>query len=625
MLYRIKLRSILIMILFLGLVSCEDFLNPDQKLVIETEDFFKDWSEYRSAEMGMYALQQELVDQLFILGELRGDLMEITANADRDLKEVYNYQITKENKYASPLNFYKLIAACNTLLEKLETDHSEVLSDADPTEYDRLYGEVKCMRAWAYFNAVRIYGKVPYIWQGLTTVEEITDYVNSPGEYIDSVHIVFDAGGYWNDTTYNVPVVLERIFLDIDMVIDIFTAELEDDIKPGGVGVIHNKDNRDLTWDVTVWNQYALKTLLGQMYLYRGDYVKAEENFRPILYNYDSETSNIKFGLDARFSFGRWRNIFSGIDPYEHIYTLWFGKAFQQQHHIQNYCSNIAPNSYMIKPSHVAVQNWESMWDQMRVERNDVKPEMTYTRNPGIPGDFSRGYGLSYVFMKGGEIMEPSVVREMLDLKRRRQYKDVENIMSGVDTVLYKFIYGKQPYDQDANIIIYRAASVHLYAAEIYNRWELDRGGGNVIPEINFALSIVNNGSYNKDAKQMGVRGRVGFGGEKVGFSYKQDDDIQIGNIVYEFDPATNEVVGYKSLPDLLSKQEYLEDKIIEERARELAYEGDRFYDLIRIAKRRNDPSYLADKVASKFSGAKREEIRELLMNEQNWYVPFFE
>ena len=622
MLYRIKIRSILIIIPFLVLVSCEDFLDPSQKLVVESEDFFKDWSEYRSAEMGLYALQQELVDQMIILGELRGDLMEITENADRDLKEVYNFQISKENRFASPINFYKLIAACNILLEKLETDHPEVQSDASPTQYDRLYGEVKCMRAWAYFNAVRIYAKVPYIWQGLTTVDEITDYVNARGEYIDSVKITFDAGGYYNDTTYNEPIVLERIFLDMDMVIDTFTTELERDVKPGGVGVIHNKDNGDLTWDVTVWNRYALNTLLGQMYLYQGDYVNAMENFRGILYNYDSETSNIKFGLDSRFSFGRWRNIFSGIDPYEHIYTLWFGRSVQQQHHIQNYCSNIAPNTFMIKPSHVAVQNWESMWDRMWVERFDDTPEKTYTRNPGIPGDFSRGYGLSYVFMKGGEIMEPSVVREMLELKRRRQYKDVEDIISGVDTVLYKFIYGKQPYDQDANIMIYRAASVHLYAAEIYNRWERDFDG-NVQSDLNFALSIINNGSYNKDVNQMGVRGRVGFGGETQG--YKQDDDIQIKNIVYEFDPATNEVVGYKRLPDLLSKQEYLEDKIIEERARELAYEGERFYDLIRIAKRRDDPSYLADKVASKFSGAKREEIRQLLMNEQNWYVPFFE
>ena len=70
------------------------------------------------------------------------------------------------------------------------------------------------------------------------------------------------------------------------------------------------------------------------------------------------------------------------------------------------------------------------------------------------------------------------------------------------------------------------------------------------------------------------------------------------------------------------AKQEYLEERILDERARELAYEGQRFYDLIRVAKRRNDPSFLADKVAAKFSGAKALQIREHLMNEENWYLP---
>jgi hypothetical protein len=59
----------------------------------------------------------------------------------------------------------------------------------------------------------------------------------------------------------------------------------------------------------------------------------------------------------------------------------------------------------------------------------------------------------------------------------------------------------------------------------------------------------------------------------------------------------------------------------MDERARELAFEGERFYDLIRIAKRRNDPSYLANKVAAKFKGEKAEQIRQYLMNEENWYI----
>lgn len=115
----------------------------------------------------------------------------------------------------------------------------------------------------------------------------------------------------------------------------------------------------------------------------------------------------------------------------------------------------------------------------------------------------------------------------------------------------------------------------------------------------------------------MGVRGRVGFA--------NGDEALYIGDIVYEHDSSTNKVIGYKRFNSLYEKQLYLEEIVLEERARELAYEGERFYDLMRIACRRGDPSFLADKVASKFSGARREEIREKLMIEENWYIPLFE
>jgi hypothetical protein len=576
--------------------------------------------------MGLYSLQQQLVDQIVILGELRGDLLEITPNADRDLIEVYNYQVTRENKFASPRNFYRLIGACNSLISKLESDHPEVLGDEDPTDYDRLYGEVKCMRAWAYFNAVRIYGKVPYIWPSLTTANEISAYVNSDGEFIDSVNISYDPGGYDNDTSYNEPVVLERMFVDMTQVIDTFTRELEVDIK--AVGVIHNKDNNDLTWDVTVWNYYAYRCLLGQLYLYLGDLMKAEMHFRPIMYNSDSETSNIKFGLDNRFFRGKWKNIFSGIDGYEHIYTVWFGKSFQQQHNLQKYFSKIPPNQYMLKPTRVAIENWETIWDMMVYDIVDgSRPELTKMFDRGEPGDWSRGHGLSYAYMDGEVIMPYEDVYQMTQFRKRRLYKDAADLMIGKDTVVFKYTYGKQPYDQDASYIVYRAGGIHLYYAEIFTRWEWDHGG-TVKPEVNFALQVVNNGFYAQNNKQLGVRGRVGFGGgetSRLGYGFITDEEIKVANVIYTHDPYTNELTGYRRLNSLLEKQEYLEDQIMEERAREMAYEGERFFDLIRIAKRRNDPSYLADKVARKFSGARKEEIRTLLMDEQNWYIPFYE
>ncbi len=110
------------------------------------------------------------------------------------------------------------------------------------------------------------------------------------------------------------------------------------------------------------------------------------------------------------------------------------------------------------------------------------------------------------------------------------------------------------------------------------------------------------------------MRGRVGIGS---GF-----EAVSLTDPIYIHDPETNEVVGYLDYTgNLHDKQIYLEDQIMDERVRELAFEGERFYDLMRIARRRGDPSYLADKVAAKFNPPLREQIRQHLLNEENWYL----
>lgn len=60
-----------------------------------------------------------------------------------------------------------------------------------------------------------------------------------------------------------------------------------------------------------------------------------------------------------------------------------------------------------------------------------------------------------------------------------------------------------------------------------------------------------------------------------------------------------------------------VEDLIIDEAALELAFEGNRFFDLMRVARRRNDPSYLANKL-----GQRNSALKTKLLNEQNWYFP---
>ncbi len=155
----------------------------------------------------------------------------------------------------------------------------------------------------------------------------------------------------------------------------------------------------------------------------------------------------------------------------------------------------------------------------------------------------------------------------------------------------YSLESGAVPFSAD--IIIYRASDIHLMLAEAYNR----------LGESDIALIIMNQGIRQLSPRPAalrtwgtneGIRGRVFLMPRIV------PDDV----------------------PD---KVTYIENLILEERALELAFEGRRWFDLTRVARRRNDPSYLADIVASKYSDpAAAERVRQRLMIQENWYLPSF-
>ncbi len=63
--------------------------------------------------------------------------------------------------------------------------------------------------------------------------------------------------------------------------------------------------------------------------------------------------------------------------------------------------------------------------------------------------------------------------------------------------------------------------------------------------------------------------------------------------------------------------QKCVEDLIVDEEALELAFEGTRFFDLMRVAHRRGDPSYLANKLAQR-----NPQLASKLLDTNNWYFP---
>jgi len=630
------MKKIIKFTLFLLILSaCEDLIYKDQPLVLSEAENYKDWVDYRSAELGLYALQQELVDQIIVLGELRGDLLKVSSDADVDLVEIQNFDVSSDNKYASANNFYKLISACNALIRTLELNHPEV-KESNPTanDYHRIYGEALCMRGWAYFNAARIYGRIPYIPEQLTDYQDVVEYIMNPEltYYVDSGRYMYDINGidiidlndtvwYPMDTVYIDTVQFEtfaRRFVDLRTVVENVTYDLTERLNYVGVDYANKDGVEQDEWNAIIWTEYSKDYLLGQMALTVGNIDNAYfEYFYPILYNYDyleQEDDYIRFGLDDAFSNDDWRTIFQNININEHIYTIWFGKSELQTHNLQRLFDNSGTNLFYLRPTSKAIKFWETEWiGQIPTSRElwrDNITELTYT---GLPGDFSRGYGVSYIYKYGDgedDIMSESEVRQMLDYKKNDQEKEVQNLMRNVDTLVYK--YTRDLYDNDAFVPLYRASSVHLYAAEICLYFE--KNGYTISRSPQFL-----NGTYNYNFRQLGVRGRVSLSEKSPEFQILQD-------------PYTNEVIEFvdfvatSEYTEHQLKQRYFEEVILDERAKELAFEGERFYDLMRFAKRRGDPSFLADIIADcegKYSSEKREEIRAKLMDENNWYIPF--
>ncbi|MCL3779355.1 RagB/SusD family nutrient uptake outer membrane protein [Prolixibacteraceae bacterium JC049] len=129
----------------------------------------------------------------------------------------------------------------------------------------------------------------------------------------------------------------------------------------------------------------------------------------------------------------------------------------------------------------------------------------------------------------------------------------------------------REPFQTYGNVNILRTAHLYLKGAEVANR----------LGHIGKAIELINE-----------CRLRVSLGAAPVNSS------------------ATIEEV---------------EDAIMEERALELAFEGERWYDLVRIAKRRNDPNYLIDRVVDSVPASERDALRARLQLQalNGWKLPY--
>ncbi|QES88290.1 RagB/SusD family nutrient uptake outer membrane protein [Rhizosphaericola mali] len=559
-----------ISIILFCFAGCKKILNVNPEDLLSEENAYQDIHDADAAVIGIYGQLTQLAEQYIVLNELRGDLTDITENANADLSEIALHNVKSGNKYADPRPFYSVILNCNDALYHFEKMYTEKRITLE--EYQARYSDIGALRSWLYLQLGIQYGSIPYVTDRLSNIDSLSDNTKFPKIGLDSLIVQLIS----------------------------FTQSLPDLNSYSA-----SSSSLILTLDGYPTDKFFInrKALLGDLYLWNNDYIKAATTYREVM-----ETATLT-GVGDVFSYYKigyaevvthedlsvgytryqtqnyntlinsttqgWKSIFGrSIDDLwnsEWIWSLPFNASFTPKNPFIDLFS-ISGGKYLIRPSQVALDNWNGVMQQN-----------------GVPFDARKVFSVDTSYGK------PAIAK-------------------------YGYYFDPlTPLLKNGKWFLYRAALLHLRYAEAANR------AGRT--KIAWAVTNWGIGSAYDDASQSNKTNLM------------QTNDVA----PFDFDARTGELPYFRSpwyknagirgrayllsYPTSLQSQPLaLEDSIMSESARELAFEGNRWQDLVRIARRRKDPSYLADKIYARLlrdGNANASVIRSKLLNEQNWYLPF--
>lgn len=181
------MKKIIYIILFSAVLfsSCSEELDLQPISSATTETFYKSTTDFISGVNSVYNDLKAYPDRLLNLSETRSDnLYAVSDGGVRDWEGINSFHKTiSANPYISEawLSDYNGIYRANVVLSKLEESGS-VITDA--TLRKRLEAETKFLRAFYYFDLVRLFGKVPVI----TTPVSVADALTIPRSPVTDVY-----------------------------------------------------------------------------------------------------------------------------------------------------------------------------------------------------------------------------------------------------------------------------------------------------------------------------------------------------------------------------------------------------------------------------------------------------
>lgn len=151
-----------------GLSSCDDMLDKGNDYVIYAGDHtLVSPSDTVTSLLGILNRLQAVAVRTNLLGEVRADLVSVRDNASSDLKQLADLDITDDNPYNNPRDYYAIINNCNYYLSRVDS----TAGNPNRNEYyfKAEIAQVHSIRAWTYLQLVLAYGRVPLVTEPILT------------------------------------------------------------------------------------------------------------------------------------------------------------------------------------------------------------------------------------------------------------------------------------------------------------------------------------------------------------------------------------------------------------------------------------------------------------------------
>jgi len=546
-------------------VSCSNLMDTDSELVERLEDNrLQEPTDSVYSVMGIIYKMQTIADRTVLLGELRSDLTTTTAAASKDLKAITNFTVDNQNAYNRISDYYAIINNCNYFLKNVNKD----LVKNDRKVFESEYAVVKAFRAWTYLQLVQVYGSVPLITEPLLTEEDSRNAMNQSPKGITEICDFF----------------IDDIKPYVDTKLPVY-------------GQINNLNSQKFFIPV--------RALLGDLCLWAGRYGEAAQYYHDYL---ALRTNPIPTSTSA----ATWADI-NTKEFRSTRSSLSYGSASSE---CLCYIPMETSEFYGIKSELSNIFNSTSINQQFaQVTPTDRMRQLSAAANYCTTSSNADG-SQDTIYAPKENLERSELVGDLRfgtaydnRVSNKERFARTSNEIQTIDKL------------NSTGVTLYRVNILYLRYAEALNRAGYPQS----------AFAVLKYGLYEDvvwsqidDEERTAAANLINFDSDN--FTIENTQGVHSRgcgradcDTLYQIPQPTTSLA---SRADTVAYQiPLVEDMILNEMALEGAFEGYRFYDLMRVALRRNKPAYLADPVSRRM-GTPDDALRSLLMNTNNWYLP---